>query len=420
MRLASLPLAALALAALAAPRATADEAPLAPVTKMLEEAVAKKQIAGAVALVSRKGQVVYEAAVGMRDVAAKEPMTKDTIFRIASMTKPITSAAVMTLVEDGKVALTDPVSKFLKEFKSPKVLVKREENGKVTWEMRPAKREITIHDLLTHTSGISYRFVNRPHLSALYVKAGICDGISETAGTQADNIKKLAQLPLLFDPGERFEYGLNTDVLGRVIEVASGKSLDAFFRERLFEPLGMKDTHFIVPKEKRARLATVYTPTKDGIRPLGDTPVVTGPLVYSATFPTRDGSRFFSGGGGLCSTAGDYHRFLRMLLNKGALDGKRVLKAATVEKMTTNQLGQVKANPFGYGFGVVAADPKVPGLSAGSYTWGGFFYTYFWVDPKEELIAVLMTQLHPSREAKVTPDFVRLVYTGLKKKAAGQ
>jgi CubicO group peptidase (beta-lactamase class C family) len=371
-----------------------------------------------VALVSRKGKVVFEAAVGMRDAEAEKPMTKDTIFRIASMTKPITSAAVMVLVDDGKLAVTDPVSKHLPEFKDMKVLVKREENGKVVLETRKAKREITVHDLLTHTSGISYRFINPPVLGSLYVEAGISDGISETKGTQADNIRKLAKLPLRFDPGERFEYGLNTDVLGRVVEAVSGQTLDEFFRERLFKRLGMKDSHFIVPKEKRDRLATVYAPKDDGtIRPLGDKPVVSGALVYGSTYPTRDGSKFFSGGGGLCATAGDYHRFLLMMLNKGELDGKRVLKADTVKKMTTNQLGKAKGGPFGYGFGIAGA-PKGVGQSAGSFSWGGFFSTFFWVDPKEEVIGVLMFQMHPGPKAPLNADFVKHVYTGLKKGAA--
>jgi CubicO group peptidase (beta-lactamase class C family) len=408
---------ALVLAGLWAARAPAQADPFAPVKEALEAAVARKHVAGAVALVSRKGKVVFEAAVGQRDVEAGKPMTPDTIFRIASMTKPITSVAVMMLVEDGKLALDDPLSKFLPEFRDPKVLVgKRQADGKEVWETRKARREITVHDLLTHTSGITYRaFVNHPHLRALYVKAGIYDGISDTPGTQADNVKKLAGLPLLFDPGTRFEYGLNTDVLGRVIEVATGKTLDAFFRERVFEPLEMKDTSFIVPKEKRDRLAAVYTPDKAGLRRLGDKPVVNGSLVYSATYPTRDHSRFFSGGGGLCSTAGDYHRFARMMLNKGELDGKRLLKPETVTKMTTNRLGDIKARPFGYGFGVVAAPPKGPGMSAGSYLWGGFFYTLFWIDPKEEVIGVLMAQLHPDGKATLRQDFPPLVYAGLKK-----
>jgi CubicO group peptidase (beta-lactamase class C family) len=394
--------------------AGAREENLAPVRKLLEDAVARKQIAGAAALVSHRGKVILDAAVGMRDAEAKKPMTTDTIFRIASMTKPITSAAVMMLVDDGKIALTDPLSKYVPQFRNPSVLVKGELNGKTVWTTRQAKREITIHDLLTHTSGISYRFLNRPHLAELYVKAGISDGISDTPGTMADNVKKLAALPLLQEPGAGFEYGLNTDVLGRVVEVASGKTLDEFFRERIFVPLKMTDSHFLLPKAKRDRLAAVYTPNKDGtIRPLGDKPVTNGPLVYSATYPIRDAGRYHSGGGGLVSTTGDYHRFLRMMLNKGELDGKRVLKAETVAKMTTDQIGK-GGMKFGYGFAVVAAEPKGPGQSAGSYTWGGFFYTYFWVDPKQEVIGVLMTQLHPSG-LKLNQEFVQQVYRGLGK-----
>ncbi len=399
----------LALLVLLAPAGRSDE-----VRKVLEQAVARKHLAGAVYLVSQKGKVVLEGAVGMQDVEAKKPIKMDTIFRIASMSKPITSAAAMILVDDGKLRLDDPLSKYVPEFKAPVVAVSRKEDGKVAWSTEPARRAITIHDLLTHTSGIGYRFANHPYLGPRFVKAGVSDGLSETPGTIGDNVKRIAGVPLVSQPGTRFVYGLNSDVLGRVIEVASGKTLAEFFRERLFEPLGMKDTAFVLPKEKQGRLAALYEPDRNGvIHRIGTKPVTRGLLVYSATYPTAEGSKYYSGGAGLVSTAGDYHRFLRMLLNKGELDGKRVLKSETVAQMTRDQLGKIAAGGgprFGYGFGIETRKDAVP--PAGSYSWGGIFYTHFWVDPKNEVCGVLMTQLYPS-SLKVREEFVRKVYDTL-------
>ena len=271
---------------------------------------------------------------GPRDAEAGLPVDEATIYRIASMTKPVTSVAVMMLLEEGKLGLDDPVSRYLPEFRAPTVLCAgpRRRRGAATV---PARREITIRDLLTHTSGLSYRFLDRPGLGRLYAASGVSDGLSETPGTVADNVGRLARLPLLHQPGTAWEYGLSTDVLGRVVEVASGRTLDEFFRERIFGPLRMEDTSFVVPEAKRHRLAALYTPGPDkAIRRVGPGPVEAGALVYSATYPTRDGSTYFSGGAGLCSTIGDYARFLQMLLNRGELDGVRLLKPETVELMT--------------------------------------------------------------------------------------
>jgi CubicO group peptidase (beta-lactamase class C family) len=388
------------------------------VRKVVERAVAGKRVAGAVYLVSQKGKVVFEGAVGLQDVDAGTPMKADTIFRIASMSKAITSVAALMLVEDGKLRLDDPLSKFVPEFKAPVVAVANQEDGKVVWTTVKAKREITVHDLLTHTSGISYRFFNRPYLGKRFVEAGVSDGLSETPGTIGDNVKRIARVPLFSQPGEVFEYGLNTDVLGRVIEVASGKTLAEFFHERLFEPLKMSDTGFQVPRDKRARLAALYEPGRDGgLVRIGTKPVTRGLLVYSATYPTAEDSRYYSGGAGLVSTAGDYHRFLRMLLQRGEVDGKRLLKAETVARMTRDQLGKVKmgggvhGDRFGYGFGVETRREAL--LPAGSYSWGGLFYTFFWVDPKNEVCGVLMTQLFPADGVKLREEFVKAVYAGL-------
>jgi CubicO group peptidase (beta-lactamase class C family) len=377
---------------------------------LLKEAVLRQQIAGGVAYVWA-GRKWAEVAVGRRDVEANLQMLPNTLFRIASMTKPITSVAAMMLVEEGKLQLDDPVSKYIPEFADTRVLAK---DGAAPM---PAERAVTIHDLLTHTSGISCRFLAPPELMKLYVKAGVVDGLSEAAGTTGDNAKRLGGVPLLHQPGAAWSYGLSTDVLGRVIEVASGQTLDAFFRERIFGPLKMVDTFFVVPAEKRSRLAGLYTPVAGkSVRRVGKGPVRLGALEYSATYPVAEHT-YYSGGSGLTSTAHDYARFLRMLLNGGELDGARLLKAETVAMMTANKIGSHKVpftghgDGFGYGFGVTT-DRGVPDdpAAAGSYSWGGIFYTYFWVDPRHKLIGIMMTQLFPNDHLRLREEFKRLAY----------
>lgn len=390
------------------------------VRKLMQEHVEKRQIAGAVVLVQQRGKPVLYEAIGNSDVEANTPMTRDTIFRIASMTKPITSVAIMMLVEERKLHLDDPLSKHLPEFADMTVLVPTKEGGgdNKGYRIVKADRAITIRHLLTHTSGIIYRFSGRPHLTKMYVEAGVSDGLAETAGTIGENVKRIAKLPLLHQPGGVWEYGLSTDVLGRVVEVASGKALDAFFRERIFEPLQMRDTDFLVPKEKRSRLAALYTPDdKKIIRRTGSGPIHAGSLIYSATFPTADDNRYFSGGGGLTSTARDYGRFLQMLLNRGELEGKRLLKPETVDQMTRNQIGDQKitftvhGDGFGYGFGIVTGREKPASpASVGSYSWGGIFNTFFWVDPRRQLIGIVMTQLYPFNHLTLWKDFQAKVY----------
>jgi CubicO group peptidase (beta-lactamase class C family) len=369
---------------------------------LLRKAVDQKQIAGGATLIARQGKVVHRSAVGMQDIEGKVPMSHATVFRIASMSKPITSVAVMILVDDGKLSVTDPLSRYVPEFKDMKVLVPSDD-GK-SYQTVAATREITIHDLLTHTSGITYRLLNKPFVAKLYAETGVSDGLSETPGTVGDNVRKLAKLPLVCQPGAAWEYGLNTDVLGHVVEVVSGKSLEDFCRERIFKPLKMNDTCFVLPKEKRSRLSALYAVGPDkSITRVGDRPVTQDGLVYTSTYPTRDDSKYFSGGAGLVSTTGDYFRFGQMMLNGGELDGNRVLKRETVARMTQNQLGQLRipfpgADQFGYGFGVLGdkarSETKDP-AGIGTYSWAGAFNTTFWVDPKNDLIGVLMTQVFP-------------------------
>jgi len=342
-----------------------DPARLGQIQGVLDGLVARKKVAGASTMVVRHGKVVHLAMAGKRDIEANRPLDRSTLFRIASMSKPITSAAVMVLADDGALKLDDPVAKFLPEFASPTVIVIPDSAGGAPAQpsIVPAERPITIRHLLTHTSGLAYRFAAPPALAPLYVESAISDGLHETPGTIADNVKRLARLPLAHQPGAKWTYSLSTDVLGRVVEAASGKTLDEFLRDRLFRPLKMDDTGFVVPDRKRARLAAVYMPHVDGtFRRAPDTPVQIGPLVFSANFPKWDTGQYYSGGAGLTSTIDDYARFLQMILDKGELDGVRVLKAETVEAMSTHQIGDLRSAArihgygFGYGFGVVPDD----------------------------------------------------------------
>ncbi len=353
-----------------------------------------KRIAGAVTLVIRHGHVAWFKSQGMMDREARKAMQPDAMFRICSMTKPITSVAVMMLYEEGKFLLDDPVSKYLPEFKNPKVLAKPATG---TPYSIPATKEITIRDLLRHTSGITYNW--NDDLGAMYDDAGVASGLVQYDGTIGDSVKKLAALPLLFNPGDRFEYSLGVDVLGRLVEVVSGKPLDEFFRTRIFEPLGMKDTYFFPPDNKLDRLATAYTYYPDkGLNRFPDTPIKEGTLVYSADYPSRGPKKLFSGGAGLVSTAMDYARFCQMMLDEGKTGNTRLLSRKTVELMTHDQLGKIGPDQgFGLGFGVSGVKGPLSELgSVGEYSWGGFFYTGFTIDPKEQMIVIFMAQLHPT------------------------
>ena len=370
-----------------------------------------KRIAGAVTLVVRHGKVAWFKAQGMADREAAKPMPADAMFRICSMTKPITSVAVMMLYEDGKFLLDDPVSKYLPEFKNAKVLVKPASGATYTI---PAAKEITIRDLLRHTSGITYQW--NDDLGAMYEKADVASGLLQYDGTIGDSVKHLAALPLLFNPGDRFEYSLGVDVLGRLIEVVSGKPLDEFFRTRIFEPIGMKDSYFFPPDNKLNRLATAYTyyPEK-GLNRFPDTPIREGNFVYSADYPSRGPKKLFSGGAGLVSTAMDYARFCQMMLDDGKVGNTRLLSRKSVELMTHDQLGKISADMgFGLGFGVDGVKAPLSELgSAGSYNWGGFFYTGFSIDPKEQMIVVFMAQLHPTGDLTLDRQVHELAYQAI-------
>ena len=393
------------------------------IEQRLEEAVDGGKVAGASALIARRGEVAALFVAGDADREAGRPMAADTIVRIASMSKPITTVAALILVDEGAIDLDDPVSKFLPEFAHPTVLVpgSPEDDGGAPYEIVPAEGEITIRQLLTHTSGLTYRFAGRPHLAEQYARAGISDGLIETPGTIADNAWRIAQVPLHHHPGTAWEYSLATDVLGRVVEVASGMTLDDAFRSRIFEPLGMVDTHFVLPPEKRDRLAAVYEPDgSGGLQRFDNRPEQHGPLVYSDSYPTWDDGTYDSGGAGLVSTLGDYARFLQMLVGRGELDGVRLLRPETVDAMTRDQTAGLDVpdwghgDAFGFGVGVVTPQGEVDGgPSAGSFSWGGFFSTYFWADPRDDLVGVLFTQAYPGGDPSLREDFRRLTYEAI-------
>ena len=383
----------------------------------IQASIDAARIAGAVSLVARHGKIAYFRAFGTADREANKPMRTDNIFRICSMTKPITSVAVMMLYEEGRFTLNEPVSDFIPEFKNMKVLDPPFPQDKTSppGALVDAKRPITIFHLLTHTSGLTYPWNLR--LGKAYREAGIATGVLQQEGSNGDSIKKLAALPLLFQPGDAWEYSLSDDVLGYLVEKVSGMPLDRFFAERIFKPLEMKDSYFFLPDDKVLRLAAAYTYYPDkGLQPFPQGKVIQeGNFAYSSDYPYRGPKTCFSGGGGLCSTAEDYYRFCQMMMNGGEFNGMRLLSRKSVELMTMNHT-QGKLDDFGYGlgFGVTSDARFLTELgSVGAYYWGGFYYTSFVIDPKEDMIAIFMAQLHPTGDLNLDAKAVRLPYQAL-------
>ncbi len=359
----------------------------------LETMVDEGRLAGAVTIVVRRGKIAYREGIGWRDVEAEAPMPSDGIFRIASQTKALASVGVMLLQEEGKLLITDPVGKYLPAFAETTVAEPNDDGG---YDVVPARRPVTIRDLLTHTAGISYGM--GPAGIASWQEAGITGWyFADRDETVGDTMARLAELPMDAHPGERWVYGYNTDILGAMIEKISGQTLGEFLTERLFEPLGMNDTHFFLPDGKLGRLATVYSSVDGGSRfekapdpghMVGQGHYVNGPR------------KAFSAGAGLLSTATDYATFLQMMLNGGELDGTRILSRKTVESMLSDHLGGIPFRPgqgFGLGFSITH-DPAAAGLpgSAGEFGWGGAYHSTYWADPKEEMVVVYLTQIIPA------------------------
>ena len=379
--------------------------------------VDNKKVSGLSVLVARKGEKIHHSCVGVKDWDTGEPIEQDTIFRIYSMTKPITSIALMMLFEEGKFRLEHDVSRYIPEFKDLRVF----DGGSVDfYQTRRPERPMRVLDLLTHTSGLTYGFMFNNTVDALYRrnKIGVIDKSDKDGVDLQGFIENVAKMPLCFDPGTHWNYSVATDVCGHLVEVLSGQTLDEFFRTRIFEPLGMKDTGFHVPADKLHRFATCYE------RPAGKKEIVLQdkPEGSPYTIPPK----FLSGGGGLVSTSDDYFRFIQMVLNGGELDGLRLLSPTTINFMRQNHLVDGKSikdlgistfseeredgTGFGLGFSVVtdSVATQAP-TSLGTYSWGGAASTYFWIDPVEEIVAVFMTQLMPSSTFPMRPQLQTLV-----------
>jgi CubicO group peptidase (beta-lactamase class C family) len=380
------------------------------IDQMVTEAIGRAEIPGAVVFIARGGRVVYHKAYGSRDATTGAPMRPDDIFRIASQSKAITSLAVMLLWEEGRFGLDDPVSRYLPEFAKARVL-KTFNAADSSYSADPAKRQITIRHLLTHTSGLDYAAIGSDEFKAIYAKAGVPSGIGNQGATIGEKMRVLGGLPLRHEPGERFTYSLSLDVLGYLVEVISGMPFDRFLRARIFDPLGMKDTWFYLPADRAGRLVTLH----DGG---GGKAVPSRGTIFDGVNPDypRTQGTYFSGGAGLSSTVEDYARFLQLFLNKGEFNGVRLLSPKTVELILTEQFPDLKAE-YGLAFGLETPDNDHQSpRSLGSFTWGGAFATSYWADPKEQLIGQIYTNMVNSGPAwELGQRFLTLTYGSIVK-----
>ena len=362
-------------------------------------------LAGAATLIARRGRVAHLGTFGMAHREEGRPVAADTLFRIASMTKPITSVAVMMLVEEGRLLLNAPVATYLPEFSDARVLERA--GDEAAFRLVEPARPMTVRHLLTHTSGLTYGDGDEL-LASYYYRVANIFGSFGGPETLAAAVSRIGRLPLLFHPGAGWAYGFSTDVLGRLVEVVSGVDLATFFHTRIFDPLGMEDTHFYLPADKVQRLARVYSKTENGDLEW-----------YRAEYPYEGPSAYLSGGAGLTSSMLDYARFLHMMLGRGVLNGERILGSRTVDLMTVNHIGKVDMmHGPGYRFGLgfdVHADPGLSGSakSAGSYAWGGYWHTTFWVDPAAEMFVIMMAQVFPSDHVDSGEKLPQLVYQAL-------
>ncbi len=374
----------------------------------LNKAIKDNQIPGAVALIRRNNKIIYNKAFGYSDVENKIMYSTDDVFRIASMTKAVTSLAVLMLWEEGEFNLDDPIEKYIPEFKDLKVLTDFNETDS-TYLSKPAENKISIRHLLTHTSGIGYGVIDEDaRFKAIYKKQGIVDLFTTDSIDIESNVKKLAQLPLHHEPGEAFTYGESLDVLGYFIEVISQKSLDVFFKERIFDPLEMNDTYFYLPTTHQDRLVPVQT-KKDGFwtKYQGD--------FYDTNYPVKGAKTFLSGGAGLSSTTADYSNFLQMFLNKGSFNDKQILGKKTVELVYVNQNSHIPGSSIGLAFGLISEkDQDLGGKgSMGTITWGGYFNTFYFADPVENIIGILYKQTREIEEEKTNIEFSTLLFQSL-------
>lgn len=388
-----------------------DYKKLANIDTLVNSYISRNWLTGAVTIIVKDGQVVQNKGYGYINAETKKPMPANAIFRIASQTKAIVSAGVLILYDEGKLSLSDPVSKYLPGFAHQTVLDSFHMND-TTYTTVPAKREVTIKDLITHTSGIDYAEIGSDKMKAIYLKNGIHSGLGVVDENLVETMNKLGSLPLSFQPGEKWQYSLGIDILGAVIEVVSGENLEDFLRTNIFEPCGMKDTWFNLPQDKADRLTTVYT--EDSLKHV---------IPWSKTFRGIDPGyplikkHYFSGGAGLSSTAFDYAVFLQMIMNGGTYNGKTILSKRIVEMMLHSQLDPSIFNPDYFGLGFQITSDKGSASSSrneGSFSWGGYFGTTYWGDPKEHLIVLFMTQQNPNSHGEVEQKFEQIVYSSLK------
>lgn len=377
---------------------------------VVNDYISKKWLTGAVTLVVKDNQLVQYKGYGYADMETKKMLQKDAVFRIMSQTKAITSTGIMILYEQGKLLLDEPIADFIPEFRNP-VVIDKFNTADTTYTTVPAKREITFRDLLTHTSGLGYADIGTPTANAIYAKAAIPSGLGYFNESLLNKMKSLAKLPLMFQPGEQFQYSLGSDLLGCLIEVISGMNLEDFLRKNIFDPLGMKDTYFNLPQSKASRLAPVFT--EDSLHHI---------IKWSHTFRRIDPDyplmkkSYFSGGAGLSSTAFDYAIFLQMMLNGGTYNKHKILSPRTVQLMTSGQLDFLYngIDNFGLGFAITSAKSAARNpRSEGSFAWGGYYGTTYWADPKEHMVCLIMTQHTPNSHGDLAAKFESLVYSSL-------
>jgi len=387
-----------------------DYTKLAQIDSIVNKYVSNRWLIGSTVIIVKDNQVVYHKGFGYANEASKKAMPNNAIYRIMSQTKAITSLAIMQLYEQGKISLDQNVSTIISSFKNPTVLKDFNEKDS-SYTTVPAKRELTIRDLLTHTSGIDYTAIGSPKMKAIYSKAGIPSGLGDFNASLLDRMKILGTLPLKHQPGEKFTYGLNTDLLGCIVEVVSGLSLEAYCQKNIFDPLGMKDTYFNVPVSKAERLPTVYT--EDDANKI---------IEWSPTFRDINPNypvipkTYFSGGAGLSSTAYDYAIFLQMILNGGKYNGKQIISPRTAELMLSPQLDFKFEGLNDFGLGFALTSEKAANLNArnkGSFSWGGYYGTTYWADPKEKLICLIMTQHTPNSHTGFSAKIENIIYGSL-------
>lgn len=387
-----------------------SEERLAKIDSMLNNKVAAGKLPGIVALISRNGKIVFHKAYGMSDNQTGKPLEKDAIFRIASQTKAITATAVMMLWEEGRFRLDDPISKYIPEFREAQLLDSFNASDS-TYTTKPAENQITIRDLITHTSGVGYGVIDGDErFKKIYAKAGITDLFTTENITIKESVGKLAKLPLHHEPGEKWTYSEGLDVLGYFIEVISGMPFDDFLRTRIFNPLQMNDTYFYIPQDKAGRLVSVQKKEKGKW--------VKYPITfYDTDYPIKGAKTFFSGGAGLSSTAKDYATFLQMYLNMGEHNGVRLLSRTTVKSIMGNQIGDIweGGKHYGLAFSVVNEKGAVAGGEGGigTFDWGGYFNTQYFADPSEGIIGVLMKQTQGTVDDDTGWKFRQMVFAAV-------